>query len=73
MEVCRSIPLVYETILLGVALYKAMKLSGEVKGHSVSRLLHILIRDQIFYYVMCVLSQSVEISSLTLQICIASS
>lgn len=59
MEIRRSIPLAYETILLGVALYKAVKLSGEVKGHSVSRLLHILIRDQIFYYVMCVLSDSV--------------
>ena len=41
--------------MLGVALYKATKLSRELMGHPVSKILHVLIRDQFFYYVMCAL------------------
>ena len=50
----RSIPLVYGALLLLLALYKAQAL-WILNGVTGSRLVVILIRDQVLYYVACVL------------------
>ena len=47
----RSIPLVYETVLMGLVLYKAVKLSKELFAPNGSVLIRILIRDQAMYFI----------------------
>lgn len=47
----RSIPLFYETILLALALYKAIQLWKESFEGTGATLVTIMIRDQIIYFV----------------------
>ena len=65
LRLSRLLPLFFEVVLLSVAIYQTVTYWATFKDLSSYKLIAILLRDQVLYFLMCVLLPSLSPSSMS--------